>query len=126
MDSFLPESRFFFSLFNSAPKTSNVSWMDIKLLTIGKVSKHKLGPFKHAQSLSKQPAGLVYVVNFINYLPYLPAPLPRGLEVDLEGSCTFPTLMLLIYILIDKASQVTCKDVYSTMLPCGRVSRLAL
>ena len=48
--------------------------------------------------MSKQPAGSVYIGNNINYLTYLPFTFPRGLEVDLEGSSTFPTLILSVHI----------------------------
>ena len=53
--------------------------LKFSLLAIVKVSEHKLGLFEHAQSMSKQPAGLVYIGNIINYLFFLPAPFPRGL-----------------------------------------------
>ena len=68
--------------------------MDTTLLISIKVSKCKLGAFEHAQSMSKRPTGLVYIVNTINYLLCLPDTFPRGLELDLEGSSTVPTLML--------------------------------
>ena len=73
---------------------ADVIWMDIILFTTVKVSKHKLGPFDHTQSMFKQPAGLVYIGNNTNYLLYLLDPFPRGLEVDLEGSSIFPALIL--------------------------------
>ena len=44
--------------------------------------------------MSKQPAGSVYMGNVIKYLTYLLALFPRGLEVDLKGSNTFPKLIL--------------------------------
>ena len=47
--------------------------------------------------MSKQPAGSVNIGNIINYLSYLPDPFPKGLEVDLDGISTSPTLMLLIF-----------------------------
>ena len=72
--------------------------MDITLLVTIKMSELKLGPFKHAQSMLKWPTGSVYIGNTICCLLYLPAPFPRGLEVDLEGSSTFPTLTLSMYI----------------------------
>ena len=48
--------------------------------------------------MSKQPIGLVHIGNIIYYLLYLPDTFHRGLEVDLEGSSTFLTLMLLMHI----------------------------
>ena len=63
-----------------------------------KVSKHKSGMFEHAQSMSKWPAGLVYIGNFINYLLYLPDPFQKGLGIGLEESSTFLLLTLLMYI----------------------------
>ena len=48
--------------------------------------------------MSKWPGGSVNIGNNIYYIVYLPNPFPSGLEVDLEGSNTFPTFMLLIYI----------------------------
>ena len=63
-----------------------------------KVSERKSGPFEYAQIMSKWPAGLVYIGNFINYLLYLPVPFPRGLCIDLEGSNTFLPLMLSMHI----------------------------
>ena len=48
--------------------------------------------------MSKLSTGLVSIGNFINYLLYLLDPFPRGLEVDLEGSSTFPTLTLSMHI----------------------------
>ena len=52
-------------------------------------------PFEHAQSMSKWTTVSVYIAN---YLTYLSASLPKGLEVDLEGSTIFPILMLLMHI----------------------------
>ena len=48
--------------------------------------------------MSKRPTELVYVGNIINHLFYLPDSFPRGLEVDLEESTIFSTLMLLTHI----------------------------
>ena len=73
-----------------------LSWMDIILFTTIKVSKCKFGPFEHNQNISKLLKRLLYIGNITNYLPYLPDPFLRGLEVDLEGSSIFPTLTLLI------------------------------
>ena len=67
-------------------------------LTIVKVSECKLGLFKHTESMSKWPTGSAYIVNFINYLLYLPKPFSRGLGIDLEGSSTFVPLMLSMHI----------------------------
>ena len=72
--------------------------MDITLLIVVKVSKHKLKPFDLAQKISKWPVGLVYIGNIINYLLNFPNPFPRGLEIDLDGSSTFPKLILLMHI----------------------------
>ena len=33
--------------------------------------------------------GSIYIGNLLNYLTYLTAPFPRGLEIDLEGDSTF-------------------------------------
>ena len=66
------------------------------LLTTVKVSECKLRPFEYTQSMSRQPAGLVYIGNTINYCSYLLAPFPRGLEV--EGNSIFLLLMLLMHI----------------------------
>ena len=72
--------------------------MDTIFLNNNKVSKCKLGPFEHAQSMSKQPAGLVYVGSLpISFLTF-PVPFPRGLFIDLKGSSIFLPLMLLINI----------------------------
>ena len=60
--------------------------MDAILWTILKVSEYKLGLFEHAQNMSKQPARLAYIGNFINYLFCLPNPFPRSLGMDLKGS----------------------------------------
>ena len=40
-----------------------MSWMDVALFTTVKVFIDKLRPFEYAQSMSKWPAGLVYVGN---------------------------------------------------------------
>ena len=68
--------------------------MDPILLIAVKIPKCKLGPYEHAQSMSKWPKEVVYIGNINNYLLYLPDPFPRNLEVDLEGSSTFLPLML--------------------------------
>ena len=73
-------------------------WMDERFRSNNKVSKHKLELFEHAQSMSKWPAGLVYIGSFINYLLYLPDPFPRGLSIDLEGSSIFLPFALLMHI----------------------------
>ena len=62
------------------------------------MSECKLGPFEHAQSMSKWPTGLGYIGNIINYLWKLPDTFPRGLYKDLEGSRTFLPLMLSMHI----------------------------
>ena len=62
------------------------------------MSKCKLRPFEHAKSMSKQPAGLVYIGVFVSYLSYPLDPFPRGLGIDLEGSSTFLPLILLMHI----------------------------
>ena len=72
--------------------------MDITLCTIVKVMKHKSGLLEHAQSIAKWPTGFVYMGHIVYYHIYLPDPFSRGLEVDQEGSSTFPTLMLSMYI----------------------------
>ena len=46
----------------------------------------------------KRPTGSAYIGSIINYLIYGPAPFPRGLEVELEGSSTFLTLILSLHI----------------------------
>ena len=68
--------------------------MDLALLIIVKVSKCKLRPFEHTQSMSIWPVRSVNIGNIINYLLYLPGLFPRGLDVDLEGINTFLTLIL--------------------------------
>ena len=75
-----------------------MSWMDVMLCTIVKVTKCKSEQFEHAQSMSKRPEGSPCIDNIINYLIYLPDIFPRGLEVDLEKSSIFSTLMLSMYI----------------------------
>ena len=67
-------------------------------LSNNEVSEHKLGPFEHAQSMSKWPERWAYIGNFINYLSYLPDPFPRGRGIDLEGSSTFLPLILSMHI----------------------------
>ena len=87
-----------YRLYNSAPKTSDVSWINTTFLNNNKVSKSKLGPFECTQSISKWPTGLAYVGSFINYLLYLPDPFPRGLGIDLKGTSTFLPLTLSMHI----------------------------
>ena len=41
------------AIYNAAPKTSDVSWMDGTILSNSKVSECKSGLFEHAQSISK-------------------------------------------------------------------------
>ena len=77
-------------------------------------SKCKLGPFEHAQSMSKRPAGLVYIGNIFNYLWHLPDPFPRGLWKDIEGSNTFLPLML--PMLINRLGLFS--HLYGTLLVC--------
>ena len=89
-------------------------WMDAIFLSNNKVSEHKSGPFEDAQSMSKWPTGLVYTVNFINYLSYLPVSFPRDLCIDLEGSSTFLPLMLLMHINI----LGLFSNLYRTLLNC--------
>ena len=72
--------------------------MDAMFLITVRISKCKLGLSEHTQSMSKQPSGSVYIGNNINYLLHLPAPFPKGLEVDLEGSSIFLPLMLSMHI----------------------------
>ena len=48
--------------------------------------------FEYTQSISKQLTGSVDIGNTINNLMNLLDTFPKGLEVDLEGSITFPTL----------------------------------
>ena len=88
----------FFSFLNITCETSDVSWMDTTTTAIVKVAKYKSGPFELAESMSKRPAGFVYIGNIVYYLTNLPNPFPRGLEIDLEGSSRFPTVMLLMLI----------------------------
>ena len=52
--------------------------MDATFLSNNIISERKSGPFEYAQSMSKRPTGLAYVVNFINYLSHLAVPFPRG------------------------------------------------
>ena len=88
--------------------------MNTIFLSNNKVSKHKLEPFKQAQSMYKWSAGLVYLYSFINYLLYLPAPFPRGQGIDLKGSSTFLQLMLSMYI--DRLGMFS--HFYGTLLNC--------
>ena len=62
--------------------------------TTVKVTKRKSGLFEHAVSIFKRPIGSVYISYLIYYITYLPIPFPRGIEVDLEESSIFPTLLL--------------------------------
>ena len=55
-----------------------MSWVKAMFFN-NEVSKQKLGLFKHAQSMSKQPIGSVYIGNIINNPWNLPDPLPRGI-----------------------------------------------
>ena len=72
--------------------------MEMTKPTIVKVIKCKSALFEHTVGISKRPKGSVYIGSIIYYLTCLLAPFPKGLEVDLEGSSTFSTLMLLMYI----------------------------
>ena len=75
--------------------------------------------------MSKWPEGLVHIGNIINYLLYLPAPFPMGLEVDLEGSSIF--LPLLISLYINRLSfLINCMDAYLIKLLCIKVGGLVL
>ena len=67
-------------------------------MIIVKVNKCKLGPFQHAVNISKWPSGSIYIGNIFFYLIFLPIYFPRCLEIDLERSITFLTLILLIHI----------------------------
>ena len=78
------------------------------------MSECKLGPLAHAQSMPKWPTGFVYISNIINYLLYLPAPSPRGLEVALEGSSKLLSLMLSIHIKI----LGLCSHLYGYLFDC--------
>ena len=68
--------------------------MNITMPTIVRVIKHKSGPFECAVNMFKWPRRSIYIGNIVFYLIYLLATFPRSLEVDLEGSSTFPTLTL--------------------------------
>ena len=68
------------------------------MLTIVKMIKYKSEPFEHAENMSKWPSGSMYIGNIFYYLTHLTDTFPKGLEVDLKGSSTFPTLMLSIHI----------------------------
>ena len=72
--------------------------MDMTLSTIVKAMEYKSGLFEHAESMSKQTAGFVYIGNLIYYFIHLPDPFPRGLEVNVKGSSIFPIIMLSMYI----------------------------
>ena len=65
------------------------------------MKNHKSGPFENTVRISKWSIGSVYIGNIINYLTYLPVSFSRGLEVDLKGSNTFPTLTLSKHIMVD-------------------------
>ena len=91
------------------------------MFTAVKIPKHKLIPFEHAQSMFKWLAGLVYIGIIFNYLPYLPTYFPGGLKVDLEGSSTFPILMLLIHINRLGLFNHLYRYFFYTVLPHGRV-----
>ena len=78
-----------------------------------KVSKCKLGPFEHAQSMFKQPTRLGYIGNIINYLFNLLYFFPRGLWKDQEGSSTFLPLTLLMHIDRFRLVLVTCMELSS-------------
>ena len=67
-------------------------------VSIIKVIKCKSGPSEHAISIFKWPRRSVYIGYLLFYLMYLLYPFPGLLEVNLEGSSTFPTLILLIGI----------------------------
>ena len=41
---------------------------------------------------------IMYIGNLVSFYTYLPAPFPRDLEADLEGSVTFLKLMLSMHI----------------------------
>ena len=62
------------------------------------MTKCKLGPLEHAQSISKCPARSIYIGSFITYLLYLPVPFPRDLFIDLEGSNTLLPLTISMHI----------------------------
>ena len=66
--------------------------------TTVKVTKCKLKIFEHTVSMSKWPEGIIQLGNTLYYLRYLFDPFFRGLEVDIEESSTFPTLVLSIHI----------------------------
>ena len=67
--------------------------MDMTVPTIIKVTKCKTGPFEYTVTISKHPAGSVYLCNIIYYLVNLLDPFSRGLEVYLEKSSTFSSLI---------------------------------
>ena len=64
--------------------------------------------------MSKQPVGLAYIGNSINYPLYLPDPFPRGPVIDLDWSNTFLLLMLLMHI--DKLGLYS--HLYGSLLNC--------
>ena len=75
-----------------------MSWINVTVTTTVKVTKYKTGPFEHAVSMSKRPAGSIYIGKIIYYLTNLRTPFPRGLEADLKGGSMFPTPTLSIHI----------------------------
>ena len=80
-------------------RDSDMNWMDLTvtaIVSIVKVIKHKPGLFERVLIMLKRPTGSVYIGIILYYLIYLPNPFPRGLEVDLEGTSTFPELILLM------------------------------
>ena len=81
-----------------ATTSTDLNWINVMCTTV-KVTKCKLGPFEDAQSMSKWPAGSDYIGSIINYLTYLPDPFPKGIEVYVEGSSTFPILILSMHII---------------------------
>ena len=64
--------------------------------------------------MSKWPTGSAYVGNSINYLLCLPAPFPRGLYIDLEGSNTL--LSLTLSMNINRLSMFS--HLYRTLFNC--------
>ena len=64
----------------------------------------------------------VHIGNITYYPIYLSTPFPRSLEVDLEGSSTFPILMLSMHI--DRFGLLV--TVCSAILPYGRVAGMVL
>ena len=88
------------------------------------MTKLKLRLFEPDQSMSKWPAGSVYIGSIIYYLIYLPTLFPKGLEVNLEESSLLPIFMLLMHI--NRLGLVIYMDDYSAVLLYVRVSRLVL